>query len=133
MLEIGTGLGYHTALLSALAAKVHTVEIIEELAAQARTRLDAFGLDNIEFRTANGYQGWPEHAPYDRIIVAAASDLIPPPLIEQLKPGGKMVLPAGLDAAQQLMVIDKDENGRISTREILPVRFARLDGGDQFG
>jgi protein-L-isoaspartate(D-aspartate) O-methyltransferase len=130
VLEIGTGLGYHTAILSELAKKVYSVEIIEELAEEAATRLEHAGRTNVELRTGNGYYGWPEHSPYDKIMVAAAPELIPPPLIGQLKPGGRMVLPAGLDTAQQLMVVDKDANGKISTREILAVRFAPLEGID---
>lgn len=130
VLEIGTGLGYHTALMSELAKKVYSVEIIEELSEEAEVRLKRAGRTNFELRTGNGYYGWPEHGPYDKILVAAAPELIPPPLIGQLTPGGRMVLPAGLDTAQQLMVVDKDENGRISTREILAVRFASLEGVD---
>ena len=130
VLEIGTGLGYHTALMSELAKKIYSVEIIEELSEEAAVRLKRAGRTNIELRTGNGYYGWPEHGPYDKILVAAAPELIPPPLIGQLKPGGRMVLPAGLDTAQQLMVVDKDASGKISTREVLAVRFAPLEGVD---
>lgn len=130
VLEIGTGLGYHTALMSELAKMVYSVEIIEELAEQAAVRLDRAGRTNFELRTGNGYYGWPEHGPFDKIMVAAAPELIPPPLIGQLRPGGRMVLPAGLDSAQQLMVVDKDAKGKISTQEILAVRFAPLEGVD---
>ena len=128
VLEIGTGLGYHTAVLSRLADKVFTVEIVEELAEQAAERLKSQGCTNVVRRIGNGYNGWPEHAPYDRIVVASAPELIPPALITQLKPGGRMVLPAGLNDAQQLMVVDKSEAGRLSTRDVLAVRFAPMEG-----
>ena len=130
VLEIGTGFGYHAAVLAELAAKVFSVEIVEEIGSQAQKRLSRLGYDNIEMRMMNGRYGWPEHAPFDKLIVAAAPDLIPPSLIAQLKPGGKMVIPAGLTGTQQLMLVEKDDNGRIATREILPVRFAELEEGD---
>ncbi len=126
VLEIGTGLGYQAAILAHLAKQVYSIEVIEELAEEAETRLRRLGFDNIEMRVGNGYNGWPEHAPFDAIIVTAAPDLIPPPLIQQLKPGGRMVLPAGNEDTQQLMVVDRDENGRVRTREIIPVMFSSL-------
>lgn len=128
VLEIGTGLGYHTAILAALAAKVYTVEIVEELATEAAERLARLGCKNVERRIGNGANGWPDHAPYDRIILAAAPELIPSALIAQLKPGGRMVLPAGLNEAQQLMVVDKSADGKIKTRNVLAVRFAPMEG-----
>lgn len=128
VLEIGTGLGYHTAVLARLAAHVYTVEYVAELAEQAAQRLNGSGCDNISMRTGNGYNGWPDHAPYDRIMVAAAPELIPPALLQQLKAGGRMVIPAGLGEAQQLMVVDKDMDGKITSREILAVRFAAMEG-----
>jgi protein-L-isoaspartate(D-aspartate) O-methyltransferase len=128
VLEVGTGLGYHTAVLSRLAAQVYTVEIVEELAEQAAERLKVQGCTNVMRRIGNGYNGWPEHAPYDRIMVAAAPELIPPALIAQLKPGGLMVLPAGLNDAQQLMVVTKEPSGKLKTREVLAVRFAPMEG-----
>jgi protein-L-isoaspartate(D-aspartate) O-methyltransferase len=127
VLEIGTGLGYHAAVLAQLAAKVYSIEIIEELARQARQRLQRQGCTNVELRIGNGYHGWSEHAPFDKVLVAAAPDLIPPPLLQQLKAGGKMVVPAGLPDAQQLMFVEKDGNGRVTMREILPVRFSQLE------
>ena len=127
VLEIGTGLGYQAAILAQLARMVYSVEIIEELGMQAKQRLTARGLSNIELRIGNGYNGWSAHAPFDKIIVTAAPDLIPPPLIHQLKNGGRMVLPAGLPDAQQLMLVQKDENGKVSTKEILRVRFSQLE------
>jgi protein-L-isoaspartate(D-aspartate) O-methyltransferase len=128
VLEIGTGLGYQAAVLAELAQKVYSVEILEELAEQAKQRLRQQKYTNIEFKIGNGYYGWPDHAPYDKIIVTAAPDLIPPPLFEQLKPGGKMVIPAGLAEAQRLLLIDKDVTGALTTAEILPVRFSQLEG-----
>ena len=108
VLEIGTGLGYQSAVLAELAGKVYTVEIIDELAQPAVQRLKREGYTNVEVRVGNGYFGWPEHAPFDKVIVTAAPDLIPPPLINQLKSGGRMVIPVGLPDAQQLVVVDKD-------------------------
>jgi protein-L-isoaspartate(D-aspartate) O-methyltransferase len=128
VLEIGTGLGYQAAVLAELAQKVYSVEILEELAEQAKQRLRQQKYTNIEFKIGNGYYGWPDHAPYDKIIVTAAPDLIPPPLLKQLKPGGKMVIPAGLAEAQRLLLIDKDVTGALTTAEILPVRFSQLEG-----
>ena len=128
VLEIGTGLGYQTAILAQLARKVYSIEIIEELGQKAKQRLRRQGYSNVELKIANGYQGWPEHAPFDKVIVTAAPDLIPPPLIHQLKAGGKMVIPAGLPNTQQLILAEKLANGRMTTKEILPVRFSQLEG-----
>ncbi len=130
VLEIGTGLGYQAAILAELAQKVYSVEIIEELARQAEQRLGRLGYTNIELKLGNGYYGWPEYAPFDKIIVTAAPDLIPPPLIEQLKPDGRMVIPAGLPEAQQLIVVTKERDGKLTIAEILPVRFSTLEGGE---
>ena len=127
ILEIGTGLGYHTAVLAELCGQVYSMEIIEELAVQARKRLGPLGYKNVEARIANGERGWPEYAPFDKIIVCAACELIPTALITQLKPGGKMVIPAGLADDQNLMVVEKNLNGRVKTREVLPVRFALME------
>src|ERR1700757_1760066 len=101
VLEIGTGLGYQAAILAQLARKVYSMEIIEELARQAKQRLRRQGCANIEIKIGNGYHGWSEHAPFDKVIVTAAPHLIPPPLLHQLKAGGRMVIPAGLPDAQQ--------------------------------
>jgi protein-L-isoaspartate(D-aspartate) O-methyltransferase len=131
VLEIGTGLGYQAALLAELAGRVYSVEIIDELAQRAIRRLKQQGYTNIEVRIGNGYAGWPEHAPFDRVIVAAAPDLIPPPLINQIKTGGRMVIPVGLLGAQQLVLVEKDLNGRVTTKEIMPVAFSELEGSDQ--
>jgi protein-L-isoaspartate(D-aspartate) O-methyltransferase len=127
VLEIGTGLGYHAAVLAQLARKVYSIELIADLGRQAKQRLTRLGLSNVELRIANGYHGWSEHAPFDKVIVAAAPDLIPPPLLHQLKAGGKMVVPAGLPDAQQLVLVEKYGNGRVGVREILPVRFSQLE------
>jgi protein-L-isoaspartate(D-aspartate) O-methyltransferase len=131
ILEIGTGLGYQAAMLAELGGKVYTVEIIDELAQHAVQRLKREGYTNIEFRVGNGYFGWPEHAPFEKMIVTAAPDLIPPPLINQLKAGGRMVIPVGLPDAQRLVVVDKDMNGRVGTREIMQVLFSMLEGPDR--
>ena len=128
VLEIGTGLGYQAAILAQLARKVYSVEIIEELGQQAKRRLRQEGCSNVELKIANGYHGWSEHAPFDKVIVTAAPDLIPPPLIHQLKAGGKMVIPAGLPNTQQLIVAEKLANGRMTMKEILSVRFSQLEG-----
>jgi len=127
VLEIGTGLGYQTAILAQLARKVYSIEIIEELGRQAKQRLQRQGCTNVELKIANGYSGWSEHAPFNKVIVTAAPDLIPPLLIEQLKTGGKLVLPAGLPGSQTLILVEKPRNGGITTKEILPVRFSQLD------
>jgi len=130
VLEVGTGLGYQSAILAELAQHVYSVEIIEELAAQARQRLARQGYANIDIRIGNGCTGWLEHAPFDKVMVTAAPELIPAPLIYQLKPGGKMVIPAGLPDGQQLILVDKDAGGAVSTREILPVRFSLLEDAE---
>jgi protein-L-isoaspartate(D-aspartate) O-methyltransferase len=131
VLEIGTGLGYQAAVLAELASSVYTVEIIDELAQRAVQRLKQEGYTNVEVRVGNGYFGWPEHAPFDKVIVTAAPDLIPPPPINQLKAGGRMVIPVGLPDAQQLLLIDKDVNGKVRTKEIMQVLFSLLEGPDE--
>lgn len=130
VLEIGTGLGYQSAILAELAQRVYSIEIIEELAVQARRRLAQQGYTNIEFRVGNGCAGWPEHAPFDKVIVTAAPELIPPAVLYQLKPGGKMVIPAGLPDSQQLMLVQQDASGALTTKDIFPVRFSLLEDGE---
>jgi len=130
VLEIGTGAGYQAAILAELAQRVYTIEIIEELALGARRRLARLGYSNIEIKVGDGGRGWPEHAPFDKVIVTAAPDLIPPALLYQLKPGGKMIIPAGLADDQKLILVDKDASGRISTRDIMGVRFSQLETTD---
>ena len=127
VLEIGTGLGYQSAVLAQLAQRVYSIELIEELAAQARHRLHRQGHANVEVRIGNGCRGWPERAPFDKVIVTAAPELIPPSLIYQLKPGGRMVIPAGLPGEQQLILLEKDAGGSLSTREIFAVMFSLLE------
>jgi protein-L-isoaspartate(D-aspartate) O-methyltransferase len=128
ILEVGTGLGYQAAILAQLARKVYSIEIIDELGQEAKQRLRQQGCRNVELKIANGYHGWAKHAPFDKVIVTAAPDLIPPPLIHQLKAGGKMVIPAGLPNTQQLIVAEKLANGRMTMKEILSVRFSQLEG-----
>lgn len=127
VLEIGTGLGYQAAILAELSQTVYSIEIIEELGLEARQRLARQGYTNVEVRIADGRGGWPEHAPFDKIIVTAAPDLVPATLLYQLRPGGKMVIPAGLPDSQQLLLVDKDAKGMTTTREILPVVFSLLE------
>jgi protein-L-isoaspartate(D-aspartate) O-methyltransferase len=127
VLEVGTGLGYHTALLTELGAELCSVEIIEELAGQAQINLKRAGYDNVALRIGDGARGWPEHAPFDRIVVAAAAELIPPALLQQLAPGGRMVIPTGMPDGQTLTLVKKNGDGRIRTRDVLPVRFAQLE------
>ncbi|HSI57554.1 MAG TPA: protein-L-isoaspartate(D-aspartate) O-methyltransferase [Ideonella sp.] len=127
VLEVGTGLGYQTAILAELAQHVYSVELIEALALDARQRLARQGCSNVDVRVGDGRAGWPEHAPFDKIIVTAAPDLIPPTLLDQLTPGGRMVIPAGLPEVQQLMLVEKDNRNAVSVREVLPVRFSLLE------
>ena len=127
VLEIGTGMGYQSAVLAELAERVYSIELIGELATQARRRLARQACTRVEIRVGNGCAGWPEQAPFDKIIATAAPELIPPALIYQLKPGGKMVIPAGLPDAQQLMLLVKDDGGNVSTKDIFAVRFSLLE------
>ena len=126
VLEIGTGLGYQAAILAELAGWVYTVEIIEELGLEAAERLGNAGYGNIDVKIGDGGQGWPENGPFDKVIVTAAPELVPPAVIEQLRPGGRLVIPAGLEDQQQLMLMEKDFSGRMSSTEIIPVVFSRL-------
>ena len=131
VLEIGTGLGYQSAVLSHLAHKVYSIELIDALAEQAVKRLARAGCTNVDVKVGNGCLGWPEHAPFDRIIATAAPELIPPSLMHQLKPGGRMVIPAGLPDSQQLILVEKSaRDGTLATREILPVSFSALEGAE---
>lgn len=126
VLEIGTGLGYQAAILAELAEEVFSVEILDELATEGEERVRALGYGNVRFRVGDGSQGWADEAPFDRIMVTAAPELMPPALLQQLGPGGRMIIPAGLPEAQQLLLVEKDQGGRTATREILPVVFSRL-------
>jgi protein-L-isoaspartate(D-aspartate) O-methyltransferase len=127
VLEIGTGLGYQTAILAELAGQIWSIEIVEEFATDARDLLHELGYDNIEIRVGDGSRGWREHAPFDRIVVSAAAGEAPKALIEQLKPGGRLVMPIGPEEMQHLTVIDKTDGGEIKTQALLPVRFSRLE------
>ncbi len=129
VLEIGTGSGYQAAILSLLCKQVYTIEYVAALADIARARFKKLGYDNIECMTGNGFDGWPEHAPYDAIIVTAAATQIPGPLIEQLKPGGRMVIPLGQPYFhQELTLLKKDEDGELDIRDILGVAFVPFQG-----
>lgn len=128
VLEIGTGSGYQSALLSKTAKKVYTVERIKEHYEKAQQRLKAAGYSNIEYKLGDGSLGWPEHAPYDRIMVTAAAKKLPDALVEQLAPGGKMVIPVGSDSLQELLLVTKDANGNISQKNLGYVRFVKLIG-----
>ena len=127
ILEIGTGSGYQTAILSLVCSKVYSVEVVAELSTAAADLFRRLGYPNIETRIGNGYLGWPEHAPYDGIIVTAAATHIPPALIEQLKPGGRMAIPVGSPYGhQELMLVRKDEQGETHTESVLGVAFVPL-------
>ena len=131
VLEVGTGLGYFAAVLAELAGKVFSVEIVEELGTAAKRNLARLGCKSVKLRIGDGTRGWPDYAPFDKIVVAAGSELIPPMLLQQLKPGGKMVLPTGTAEAQELMLVEKDAGGKVSTRSVIPVRFAMLEAADE--
>jgi protein-L-isoaspartate(D-aspartate) O-methyltransferase len=129
VLEVGTGSGYQAAVMAHLAKAVYTIEIVEPLGLQAAQRLKTLGYGNVQVRLGDGYHGWPEHAPYDAILVTAAASHVPPPLVRQLKPGGRMVIPVGASfMVQQLMLVEKRLDGSISTRQIVPVSFVPLTG-----
>jgi len=130
VLEIGTGSGYQAAVLSGLVKEMYSIEIIEQLGHTAKQVLKDLGYDNVSTRIADGYDGWPEHAPFDSIIVTAAISHIPPPLVKQLKNGGTMVIPVGTRfQTQQLTLVKKDHSGAITTKQILPVIFVPFTGG----
>jgi protein-L-isoaspartate(D-aspartate) O-methyltransferase len=129
VLEIGTGSGYQAAVLAELGVKVYSIEIIEPLGVLARENLVALGYEDIEVRIGDGYYGWEEQAPFDAIIVTAAASHIPPPLVQQLRPGGHMIIPVGSRfLVQQLVLVDKDAAGEVTTRQVLPVSFVPLTG-----
>lgn len=127
VLEIGTGLGYQTAILAELAGRVWTVEIVEEFSTQAEVLLGELGYSSVGFRVGDGSRGWIEHSPFDKIMLTAAPEQVPLALLDQLKPGGRMVLPVGPAKGQQLTVIDKDAVGATHAREVIPVSFSRLE------
>jgi protein-L-isoaspartate(D-aspartate) O-methyltransferase len=127
VLEVGAGVGYQAAILAQLVSQVYTIDIIQELAQGAEKRLRRLGYTNIVVGITNGYYGWPEHAPFDKIIVTAACELIPAPLLQQLKPGGRMIIPTGIPEKQALTLVEKSPQGKLATRDILPVRFSELE------
>jgi len=129
VLEVGTGSGYQAAVLAEVAAHVYTIEIVGPLGERAAKLLAALGHDNVTTRIGDGYQGWPEHAPFDAIMVTAAPDHVPAPLVEQLAPGGKMIIPVGRQGAvQRLTIVEKDADGDVSERKVLAVSFVPLTG-----
>jgi protein-L-isoaspartate(D-aspartate) O-methyltransferase len=129
VLEIGTGSGYQAAVCAEIAKEVYTIEIVEELAKIAKERLKELGYRNVFTKAGDGYYGWPEHAPFDAIIGTAAAGRIPEPLIEQLKPGGRMILPYGSPRGfQYLVLVTKDKDGNISRKNVMPVRFVPMTG-----
>jgi protein-L-isoaspartate(D-aspartate) O-methyltransferase len=129
VLEVGTGSGYQAAILAGLARAVYTIEIIEPLGMQAQERLQRLAYKQVETKLGDGYYGWEAHAPYDAIIVTAVASHVPPPLMRQLKPGGRMVIPVGAPfLTQYLLLINKSDDGTVSTKQILPVRFVPLVG-----
>ncbi len=130
VLEIGTGSGYQAAVLAEIVKSVYSIEIIEPLGKEAAERLKSLGYRNVEVRLGDGYYGWPEEAPFDAIIVTAAASHVPPPLLKQLKPGGRMLIPLGAHfMTQYLMVVEKQADGSVTNRQIVPVSFVPLTGG----
>src|SRR5262249_19333648 len=130
VLEIGTGSGYQAAVLAELVAKVYTVEIVEDLARRAAANLKRLGYTNVWVRAGDGYKGWPEAAPFDAIILTCAPGQVPPPLIEQLKDGGQMIIPVGPVGVQELVLLRK-RGARLEQRAVLPVRFVPMTGQSQ--
>lgn len=129
VLEIGTGSGYQAAVLATLVRKVYSIEIIPELGQKAEANLHRLGYANVEVRVGDGYHGWPEHAPFDAILVTAAPEEIPPPLLDQLRPGGRLVVPVGPPhQTQSLKLLRKDEHGNVNQEDVLPVGFVPLTG-----
>lgn len=132
VLEIGTGSGYQAAVLAEIVDEVYTIETVEPLAETAKKRLTEMGYDNIHFRVGDGFYGWEEHAPYDAIVVTAAPEEIPPRLAEQLKVGGKMVIPVGpTSSTQELRIVEKKKNGELEVRNMMPVRFVPFTRRDK--
>ena len=127
VLDVGTGCGYQAAVLARLARRVHSIELIPELAEEAAARLARIGVENVEVHTGDGWNGWPEHAPYDAIVVAAAASEVPPSLVEQLAPGARMVIPVDRgEFAHHLLVVEKHADGSTHTRKTVPVAFVPL-------
>jgi protein-L-isoaspartate(D-aspartate) O-methyltransferase len=129
VLEVGTGCGYQAAILAQLCASVYSIEIVEPLGQEAKARLKRLGYDNVHVRVGDGFAGWPEAGPFDAIIVTAAAEEVPPPLVEQLKPGGRMIIPVQSEFGdQELVLIGKSAQGSVTHKDILPVRFVPLTG-----
>ena len=129
VLEVGTGSGYQAAILAELVESVYSIEIIKPLGESAEERLNRLGYKNVHVRVGDGYYGWKQHAPYDAIVVTAAASHVPPPLVAQLKPGGRMMIPVGSRfLVQELLLIEKGQDGKLKTRQILPVAFVPLTG-----
>jgi protein-L-isoaspartate(D-aspartate) O-methyltransferase len=126
VLEVGTGLGYQAAVMAEMGAEVFSVEVVEEFAEAAKGRFAALGYD-IQVRVGDGSRGWPDNAPFDRILVTAAATEPPAPLLQQLKPGGRMVVPLGGDDVQQLSVVERSSEGDTNIRSVMPVRFTQLE------
>ncbi len=130
VLEVGTGSGYQAAILAEIVARVYSIEVVPELGRSAAERLAGLGYANVEVRVGDGYGGWPEKAPFDAIVVTAAAPQVPPALVDQLRPGGRMVIPLGERwGAQELMLVSKHADGRVERRSVLPVRFVPLVHG----
>ena len=127
VLEIGTGSGYQAAILAELVAEVYTIEIVEALAKNAEATLGRLGYKNVHVKAGDGYKGWPEHAPFDAVIVTCAPDHVPQPLVDQMKEGGRMIIPVGAMGEQELYLLEK-KNGRLEKRAVLPVRFVPMTG-----
>lgn len=127
VLEIGTGLGYQAAILASLAARVWSVEIVEEFASAAGFRLQQLGYTNVAIRVGDGSRGWAEHAPFDKILVTAAARQVPKALLDQLKPSGRLVMPVGDTETQQLTVVERKSDGELVAREVIPARFTELE------
>ncbi len=127
VLEVGTGLGYQTAILAELSGQVWSIEVVEEFANAARDLLPELGYPRIEIRVGDGSRGWREHAPFDKILVTAAADQVPSNLLDQLNPGGRLVMPIGPEEMQRLTVVEKDANGQTRVHSLLPVRFSQLE------
>jgi protein-L-isoaspartate(D-aspartate) O-methyltransferase len=130
VLEVGTGSGYQAAVLAEMAGEIYCMEIVEPLATRAKTLLNDLGYANVQVKNGDGYMGWPEHAPFDAIIVTAAATHVPQPLLDQIKPGGRMVIPVGeYGSTQQLLLIRKSHDGELHHKNVLPVSFVPLTGG----
>jgi protein-L-isoaspartate(D-aspartate) O-methyltransferase len=130
VLEVGTGSGYQAAVLAEMAGEIYCMEIVEPLAKGAKALLNDLGYANVQVKNGDGYIGWPEHAPFDAIIVTAAATHVPQPLLDQIKPGGRMVIPVGeYGATQQLLLIRKSQDGELQQKNVLPVSFVPLTGG----